>query len=114
MVTSRGIAASNMVACAPGSSPTIRAAAAFGRLGVVQQPKPGSAVPLVSGPRQQTPGLRSRREGCRRVSRLEQALAAMGDYEGPQVEGIRSALDKAKKTFTGSSLRHADQGGSNF
>ena len=34
-------------------------------------------------------------EGCRRVSRLEQALAAMGDYEGPQVEGLRSALDQA-------------------
>ena len=36
-----------------------------------------------------------------RLSRLERALEAMGDSEGPEVDGLRAALEKAREFAKG-------------
>ena len=49
-----------------------------------------------------------------RVSRLERALEAMGDSEGPEVDGLRAALEKAREFAKGVPLEKQIKDGEQF
>ena len=81
----------------------------------------GNAFPSAPGPRLKTSGLRpfqdpdSRVVAAKdRVSRLERALEAMGDSEGPEVDGLRAALEKAREFAKGVPLEKQIKDGEQF
>ena len=68
------------------------------------QRQSGNAPQPAPGPRLKTSGLRPFQDPNSRVvaaedrvSRLERALEAMGDRESPEVDGLRTALEKARE-----------------
>ena len=101
-----------------GDSPKIRFSTATTR-GAPRQN--GDAFPSAPGPRLKTSGLRPFQDpdsrvvtAKDRVSRLERALEAMGDSEGPEVDGLRAALEKAKEFAEGVLLEKQIKDGEQF